>query len=130
MADSRRYVGNNPIPLPWLWGPADSGGSSEPDKPFGHWFSTPRESECLVGTPFGTVPPRCTWQQKPQAWVMFTKDLIALGYDGNTVNMVRENPAPMYVVPASVTPLLCCCGYLLLLYCALRCLSVLPIPGW
>ena len=94
MSDSRQYVGNNPIPLPWMWGPAGSGGSNrQPDKPFGHWFSTPRESECAVGTPFGTDPPGCTWQQKPQVWVMYTKDLIKLGYDGNTVNMVRLSPS-------------------------------------
>ena len=61
MEDSRAYTGRNPIPLPWTW---QAGGPTDHDIPYGNWYSSPRESECDIGTPFGTKPPGCTWQQR------------------------------------------------------------------
>jgi hypothetical protein len=31
----------------------------------------------------------CTWQQRPQSWLMYTENLIELGYDGDTRNMTN-----------------------------------------
>ena len=67
MGDSRQFTGRNPIPLPWTW---QAGGPTQHDVPYGNWYSSPRESECEIGTPFGTKPKGCTWQQTPQSWLM------------------------------------------------------------
>ena len=82
-ADSDRYVGQQPVFLPYFYYQAAKAVYPGTQR-FGSWYSTPKAGECKGGSALGKDG--CTWRMMPRARVVWGADLLSRGWNATYVH--------------------------------------------